>query len=176
MYNKEQSISISCDNCGDVYIDEHTGFSLYPDEIGAQEAADNDGWHSSEGEHYCPLCHTINDNDELIKADYIEACSDNRKLRKMLAEVTGLSRIATVEEYASQFKAMEEHRTQPQQVREEGSAEDIKEAADNWVFEINGMRWSNNDNTAGDNFGSFIAGANWMKSHPVNTGDGWVKV
>lgn len=42
--------------------------------------------------------------------------------------------------------------------------DEIIEAADEWVFEINGMKWSNNDNTAGDNFGSFIAGVKWVLS------------
>ena len=37
--------------------------------------------------------------------------------------------------------------------------ETLEEAAKKWVFEINGNKWSNNDNTAGDNYGSFIAGA-----------------
>lgn len=36
--------------------------------------------------------------------------------------------------------------------------DDIYEAADKQVFEINGDKWSNNDNSAGDNYGSFIAG------------------
>ena len=36
---------------------------------------------------------------------------------------------------------------------------DILKAAEKWVFETNGHRWSNNDATAGDNFGSFLAGA-----------------
>lgn len=41
--------------------------------------------------------------------------------------------------------------------------ETIEEAADKWVFETNGYKWSNNDGTAGDNFGSFIAGAKWQQ-------------
>jgi hypothetical protein len=39
---------------------------------------------------------------------------------------------------------------------------ELEEAADNWVFETNGHKWSNNDNTAGDNYGSFKAGAKWQ--------------
>jgi len=39
----------------------------------------------------------------------------------------------------------------------------IEEAADKWVFEANGHKWSNNDNTVGDNHGSFRKGAEWMK-------------
>ena len=39
----------------------------------------------------------------------------------------------------------------------------IDEAADKWVFETNAHKWSNNDNTAGDNYGSFKAGVKWME-------------
>lgn len=42
------------------------------------------------------------------------------------------------------------------------SEKEIIKAADEWVFNINGTKWSNNDNTAGDNFGSFIAGAKFI--------------
>jgi hypothetical protein len=41
--------------------------------------------------------------------------------------------------------------------------ETLEDAADKWVFEINGYKWSNNDDTAGDNYGSFKAGAEWMR-------------
>lgn len=40
--------------------------------------------------------------------------------------------------------------------------ETLEEAADRWVFETNGHKWSNNDDTAGDNVGSFKAGAEWQ--------------
>ncbi len=42
------------------------------------------------------------------------------------------------------------------------SIEEIDEAASEWVFETNGMKWSNNDDSAGDNYGSFIAGVKWV--------------
>jgi hypothetical protein len=45
----------------------------------------------------------------------------------------------------------------------------LEEAAKKWVFETNGMKWSNNDNTAGDNYGSFKAGAEWMQSQYHST-------
>ena len=48
------------------------------------------------------------------------------------------------------------------------SDEEIRDGADKWVFDINGMKWSNNDNTAGDNYGSFIAGAKWVLSRLSN--------
>ena len=48
------------------------------------------------------------------------------------------------------------------------SDEEIRSGADEWVFDINGMKWSNNDDTAGDNFGSFMAGAKWVLSRIGN--------
>jgi hypothetical protein len=48
------------------------------------------------------------------------------------------------------------------------SDEEIREAADEWVFDKNGMKWSNNDDTAGDNYGSFMAGAKWAISRLSN--------
>lgn len=52
---------------------------------------------------------------------------------------------------------MENKSTNPANV----SDKEIREAADEWIFGENGMKWSNNDNTAGDNHGSFMAGAKW---------------
>jgi len=66
MYNKVECICLTCDNCGETYQDEHTGFSIFVDEEGAHEAADNDGWHLEGGKYYCDECHTINDEDELV--------------------------------------------------------------------------------------------------------------
>ena len=66
MYHKFECFTISCDNCKEDYRDEHTGFSIYVDENGLHDSADKNGWHSEENIHYCPKCHTINDNDELI--------------------------------------------------------------------------------------------------------------
>jgi len=42
------------------------------------------------------------------------------------------------------------------------SEDEIREAADVWTFATPSNKWSNNDDTAGDNFGSFLAGALWM--------------
>jgi hypothetical protein len=50
---------------------------------------------------------------------------------------------------------------------EEVISETIEDAANKWVFETNGHKWSNNDDTAGDNYGSFIAGAEWMRKNNV---------
>jgi len=35
---------------------------------------------------------------------------------------------------------------------------DVEKLADEWVFETNGHKWSNNDDTAGDNYGSYKEG------------------
>lgn len=35
-------------------------------------------------------------------------------------------------------------------------------AADEYVFEQNSHKWSNNNNEAGDNYGSFLAGIKWI--------------
>ena len=40
----------------------------------------------------------------------------------------------------------------------EPKQETLEEVAEKWVFETNGHKWSNNDDTAGDNYGSFVAG------------------
>ena len=42
--------------------------------------------------------------------------------------------------------------------------EELEKSAEKWVFEINCHKWSNNDDTAGDNYGSFINGANWQRN------------
>jgi len=66
MYNKVECIVISCDNCGETYTDEHSGFSIYVDESSAYESADSDGWYGDKNIHYCPSCHKIDDEDNLI--------------------------------------------------------------------------------------------------------------
>jgi hypothetical protein len=49
--------------------------------------------------------------------------------------------------------------------KEEPKQETIEEAAERWVFETNGHKWSNNDDSAGDNFGSFVAGSKWRSDN-----------
>jgi hypothetical protein len=39
---------------------------------------------------------------------------------------------------------------------------ELFDAAEEYVFDQNGHKFSNNNDEAGDNFGSFVAGANWM--------------
>ena len=60
----------------------------------------------------------------------------------------------------SVFYQLEVGKEYKQEVFELG--EEILDAAHEWVFETNGHNWSNNDDTVGDNYGSFIAGAEWQ--------------
>ena len=55
----------------------------------------------------------------------------------------------------------EEHDASQSPEIEDSLIEEINNAADEWVFKTNGEKWSNNDDTAGDNFGSFVSGAKW---------------
>lgn len=48
------------------------------------------------------------------------------------------------------------HNSKPKQ-------ETLEEAANKWVFETNSHKWSNNNDTAGDNYGSFIQGVKWQQ-------------
>ena len=45
---------------------------------------------------------------------------------------------------------------------EEENKKELREIKIDLVFEKNGQKCSNNDDTAGDNFGSFIEGAKWV--------------
>jgi len=47
--------------------------------------------------------------------------------------------------------------------KEEPKQETLEEAAEKWVFETNGHKWSNNDDSAGDNYSSFKEGAKWQQ-------------
>lgn len=65
MYNEVECIMVSCDNCKETYRDDNSGFSIFLDKGTANEYACNDEWYEVDGKHYCPECHTINDEDEL---------------------------------------------------------------------------------------------------------------
>jgi hypothetical protein len=49
--------------------------------------------------------------------------------------------------------------------------ETLEEAAEKWVFETNGHKWSNNDDSSGDNYGSFKEGANWQAQRMYTEAD-----
>lgn len=54
---------IECDNCFKEFED-YSGFSLFSD--GDNAHPEDRGWYVHDEVHYCPDCHTINDDDEVI--------------------------------------------------------------------------------------------------------------
>lgn len=66
MIQKVECFTLECDNCKEIFQDEHSGFSIFVDESSAWEYADNDGWYEDKGKHYCPSCHDFDDDDNLI--------------------------------------------------------------------------------------------------------------
>ena len=58
-----------------------------------------------------------------------------------------------------------------QAIEMEISDEDIREGAEKWVFETNGHKWSNNNDEAGDNYGSFMEGVKWYREQLKNKKD-----
>ncbi|WP_296683404.1 hypothetical protein [Flavobacterium sp.] len=52
--------------------------------------------------------------------------------------------------------------------KEEPKQETLEEVAEKWVFETNNHKWSNNDDTAGDNYNSFKEGAKWQINNQDN--------
>jgi hypothetical protein len=93
----------------------------------------------------CPKCRTSN-----FKNCHSIHCPMRKKEPKQ-----------TVQEYEQQGLEKYSHELESKQ-------EALEEAAKKWVFEINGNKWSNNDNTAGDNYGSFITGAKWQQKQDEN--------
>lgn len=65
MKEKVECFAISCDNCHDVY-ENNSGYSLFADEQATNEELNDDEWLTQGEKHYCPLCYSYNDNDELI--------------------------------------------------------------------------------------------------------------
>lgn len=65
MYTEEMFYGIDCDNCGESYEDGMNGYSYWMDKQSALDEISDDGWHSDGDIHYCPDCHSFNDEDEL---------------------------------------------------------------------------------------------------------------
>lgn len=78
MIHKVTMYAGTCDNCGETYVNEHSGFAAWGDENNVVEEMDNDGWYTEEGrdgkpdQHYCPLCHTINDDVLCLNASRLK--------------------------------------------------------------------------------------------------------
>jgi hypothetical protein len=66
MYTKVECVALYCDNCKEQFEEFNSGFSIFIDENQAHENADNAGWYLHDGKQYCPDCHWIDDEDNLI--------------------------------------------------------------------------------------------------------------
>lgn len=61
--------ALYCDVCSRHYTEENQGYCAWPDKSSVDvDAAEQDGWHidTYNDKHYCPRCHEIDDNDNLI--------------------------------------------------------------------------------------------------------------
>lgn len=76
MYNKVECITLTCDNCGETYREEHNGWSLFLVESDAHDNADTDEWYlghldgEHKGKHYCTDCFKYHETeDDVIIVD-----------------------------------------------------------------------------------------------------------
>ena len=65
MIEKIECVMLECDNCKDVFEDT-SGFSIFIDESSVIERASDSEWNMDTEKHFCPLCHSIDDKDEII--------------------------------------------------------------------------------------------------------------
>lgn len=63
---EETAYGVQCDVCGKVYMNEHSGFSLWTDANSPKEEAQEDYWLIEGRKCYCPECYEIDDNDCII--------------------------------------------------------------------------------------------------------------
>lgn len=78
MITPVEMFACDCDNCGEKFVEEISGFAALNDKSAMQEMVQDSGWHvTNEGLCYCQTCHEFNDNDELVikSAKCPESCS-----------------------------------------------------------------------------------------------------
>lgn len=67
MIKEIKMFACECDNCGEQWIDDHTGYMAFTDEISMKNNISDDGsWYSNMKQHYCPKCWIIDENDNLV--------------------------------------------------------------------------------------------------------------
>jgi hypothetical protein len=104
---------------------------------------------------------------DIVNDSFWELIDDNEeRLENIFHEIDDkLVRYSTEEsEYWHHYKigVLDGLKWQEQNYDKKYSEQDMQEAGEKWVFETNDHKWSNNDDTAGDNYGSFIQGAKWQ--------------
>ena len=57
----------TCDGCNEQWFDETNYYIAFTDESSIKDNVSNDEtWHTDGDKHYCPACHKIDDDDNLI--------------------------------------------------------------------------------------------------------------
>lgn len=62
---EEIAYGVQCDVCGKVYMNEHSGFTLFTDANSAKEEAQDDYWLIEDGKCYCPDCFEVGEGDNV---------------------------------------------------------------------------------------------------------------
>lgn len=70
-------VGLRCDNCGKTYQNENTCFTAFVDKQDCAEDAEEGGWHVGRINQYCPSCHEIDDEDNLILKNKKEVLMGN---------------------------------------------------------------------------------------------------
>lgn len=82
MYVKEYFYNIQCDCCKALANEDLWSV----DYEGVREDADESGWYTLGGKHYCPNCAKIDDDDNIITADGKVWNGDTHELIRCLKE------------------------------------------------------------------------------------------
>lgn len=76
MIHEEKCYCGTCDNCGELYRNEHHGFTMFSNEGECREYMNNDDWYTTDsdpdhkGKHYCPDCFVYDEEiDDKIHVD-----------------------------------------------------------------------------------------------------------
>jgi len=66
MLIEETFYAIECDVCK-AQAENEEGHTFWADETTSKENAKESEWHEEEDKHYCPKCHSFDDEDNLVK-------------------------------------------------------------------------------------------------------------
>jgi hypothetical protein len=66
MIIEEIYYAVQCDNCKKKCGNDDGDYEFWNEESYSEDCAIEAGWHKEGYEHYCPDCHSFNDEDELV--------------------------------------------------------------------------------------------------------------
>jgi hypothetical protein len=90
---------VKCNRCGTQYEDSEHAF--WNDEGNTLEYSHSEGWNEQNGKHYCPDCHEVDDDGDLIKV-YEDYPQHLKTLIKFIDNIT-ISFSRKVFEYEDSF-------------------------------------------------------------------------